>query len=513
MGLLLLGCPPAEICTDGRDNDGNAVADCDDRACADRSDCRGDLVLEDVFVDRHYWFEEENPGEGTAVQDSLGWGGDLDGDGLTDITLSRYRLLGGEAATITADVVVVPSSGVEDPALIDVDGAGVVLEAAGGGAYYPSYSSLCDIDGDGFDDLVQIDTWAAALPDVGASRPLSLSLLLGGPPGPGWPGQPSVLPLGAIGRAMQTVHCAGDMDGDGLDDLVLSAGSAKWLLDGVALAAGTTPDGAVRRRWDASPDGRLVTPGDLDGDGYDDLFFRDSGPWDTCYFDDMWRYGSILPGGPHLLQTTIDEVSIYEEGRPAVELWVEAQATEECISLASNISDAQLADLDGDGRAEFIRFRFYGEGKEGWRGTHWGDLTADVRLSSSEATLRGSLEEAMSADIDSDGALDLVVRGGGQLVPGSVPWGATWEDEVWGSGLAVYFGAGSVDSIELERWQEDVLIVTERGLPFPRIVEDRDGDGLLEIGYVRGHHQSPDDPLDLPTAAFIPGSALLPFKR
>lgn len=531
--VALLGLLPAaqcvpvveilESCTDGVDNDRDGAADCEDSGCAGRPDCRGALVFSDAFTDRHYWIED-GPFDEEASGDTglFSWGGDVDGDGLTDVSLTRYRWYDLQPPDSTADIVAVPSSWIEDRDVVDVDAASLRIDGMDDGLCWPSTTTLCDIDGDGYDDLVQLDTWWPGIWDIDVpmTRPLSLGLLMGGPWGADHPRKPSRLPLGAIAGVMQIVQCAGDVDGDGNGDLVLSAGSAKWLLDGPALAAGVAPAQAVRRFWDPYPNQRLVAAGDLDGDGYDDLFFR-RGPWySSCVLDAEWPYGAVLPGGPHLLEPRTGEVSIYDEARPAVDLWVEAQPTEECLSLESNILHAGLEDLDGDGRAEFMRSRVYpGVGIDGWRGTAFGDLSEDLLLLSTDADMllsnspgRAGIGGAQAADIDGDGAVDIVANGGAILVPGSAPWLS--HDRPAGSGLAVFFGGGSRDRIALAWEDADVFIADEEvfGGTF-RIVEDRDGDGFLEIGFITGLRYRSEEPLGLPTAAFIPGSALVPFKR
>ena len=516
--LLATGCEPSpEICADGVDNNGDKAIDCDDEFCESRPDCRGALVFAESFVDRHYWFEDEAVGMGTGDSEDFEWGGDLDGDGLTDVSLSRNPYLSLAPIVTTSDVVAIPSSWIEDHDLVDLDGPHLLLETPNG-ACVQSTTSQCDIDGDGYDELVQVDTCPTVFQDDPSSRPLSLSLLLGGPAGADWPGEPIVLPLESLGRVGLAVHCAGDLDGDGAGDLVLSYQEENWLLDGPALAAGTPPGQTVRRYWDSWPNRELVGPGDLDGDGYDDLFFRRNGG-DTCDFDDEWPHGSILPGGSHLSEPRSSEISIYDEELPAVDLWVEAVESEECIDLGSSFGATHFADLDGDSRQEFVRSRLFQEGINGWGGVLFSDLSHDIHLWTADASIRVTRDQMaqtavgslMGGDLDGDGTMDIVGSSGALLAPGTVPW--TIGGESRGYGLAVFYGTDSPDQIDLAWEDADVFVVTQGGLANLRIVEDRDGDGLLEIGYVGFVFHPREAPYDVPTAGFIPGSALLPFKR
>lgn len=519
--LALLGaCTPAEeVCTDEEDNDGDRAIDCEDDACAGRPDCRGALVFPDAFVDRHYWFlDEDFERRDLPATTSFEWGGDLDGDGLSDVSVPRNWAPAGDPLSLdfTADVVAVPSSWIVDHDLIDLDGPYVSLEGPCDALWWPASTSLCDVDGDGFDDLVHVDSLGCSGEDWPGARPQSVSLLLGGS-GPDWPAEPMVLPADWFPGDM-IVQCAGDLDGDGAGDIVLSSAYEHWLLDGRALAAGTAPEQAVRRHWNARYNRDMVAPGDLDGDGFDDLYFRNE--LDTSPQDDVeWRYGAVLLGGSHLGIPDVAELGIYDEQRPAIDVFVEAQPLSQGTYLSSHFDGAFFADIDGDGAAEFFRSRIYpNRGEDGWRLDGLLDPGGAVHLRPAQAVVHlansgdAGIREFWGADLDGDGVRDIVAEGGGLIVPGSIPW--TGEGEPRAGGLVVFFGVGTREPVDLAWEDADVFVPTDgQGFGYPRIVEDRDGDGLLEIGYVDTMPHPPGEPGELPTAAFVPGSALVAFKR
>lgn len=188
----------------------------------------------------------DGPGDAGATAGTDGAGGttggavagDVDGDGRGDVVL--VHRVDDEPATLATYAV-------EGDALVRLD------EQEYGDAPAPLVG---DLDGDGAEELT---TW-----DEG---PGDGDLVLEGPTGT------SLL----AGAGPTAVPIVGDYDGDGVDDLAFLTTPAR-ADDGtgeVRVAFPGTGDAGAAERWatvpDADPQRDYLVPGDLDGDGDDDL--------------------------------------------------------------------------------------------------------------------------------------------------------------------------------------------------------------------------------------------------
>ncbi len=201
--------------------------------------------------------------------------GDLDGDGDVDITFGSRVFLNDGSASFTETGVIIPGGGGRDCAIgdIDVDMDLDVLCARslfqeltialnnGDATFAPFTSTATELfllrveigrfDDDGLPDVIIRSLTATVLypglggGDIGAAQPL----------------------LSPAGDAL----AVGDLDGDGLDDLVL----------GIATPMFDPADGAIAVLLNKTP---TSVPGDVDGDGDVDIqdFLLLLAAWGPC---------------------------------------------------------------------------------------------------------------------------------------------------------------------------------------------------------------------------------------
>lgn len=183
--------------------------------------------------------------------------GDLDGDGQVDVLISEA---GYETDTVAAVLGPVTASGnlETSSALVTND----TIDNFGG---YGAAASNADVDGDGRSDAL------LGAPFAG------LAYLLRGPMSSGAVG--SLAWATFTGLTHGHVALGGDLDGDGLDDVILEVGSLDsgsiYVWSGVTSGTFAVADAPVGWTADGAGDGcgqgALESKGDVNGDGYADL--------------------------------------------------------------------------------------------------------------------------------------------------------------------------------------------------------------------------------------------------
>ncbi|MCB9797000.1 MAG: FG-GAP repeat protein [Alphaproteobacteria bacterium] len=414
-----------EVCDDGVVNDCGGDVDAAWALCG--------LVGEALVRDAHATLS--GPGSdrfGAALADV----GDVNGDGHHDLLVGAHGVAHTDYLDGSAYLFHGPLSG----ALTEADAAAVVE-----GSSYEGYLGLAvdgpgDLDGDGVDDLVI----GALHPRLGLDGDQGGSVFIFHGPVTGTSSQSDAdleLRAGDIHNHVGADLAHGDLDGDGVVDLVSAASSSdeREIWQDLAVWFGPHVASGAEREADllfTRSDGRVgvadVAVGDLDGDGVGDIV---AGSFD----EEVLVYsGPFVSGERDAAQA---DLSFTASGRDT-----ELGAT---VSLPG--------DLDGDGSLDLA----VTEPLHNGGGPHYGavfillgparsggavDASAAATLYGDDSVELVDAELVGAGDHDADGLDDLLVRGDSvYLVAGPISGVSTLPDAaVWR--LAESRGVGDVSA-------------------------------------------------------------------
>lgn len=194
---------------------------------------------------------------------------DVNGDGYADIvigapTLGRAYVYHGHAGTM-------PSTTPD-----------ATLDPLVAGGYFGENVSICDINGDGYADVVSSQS-------MYASNNGRVHAYYGSPSGVNTTvGTTIEAPSGLVGRRFgYLVDCAGDMNGDGFGDVLVTAivpspTAGGYVYAGSATGLGTTP-AKIGAADTSNYLSRAIDSADVNGDGFSDAVVQAGGPW-ACNF-------------------------------------------------------------------------------------------------------------------------------------------------------------------------------------------------------------------------------------
>ncbi len=205
---------------------------------------------------------------------------------------------------------------------------------------------------------------------------------------------------------------SGDLDGDGYDDLVVSASGAStgvgaygevYVYAGGASGPGTSPTTTLAGSTTRYGMGKALGVGDVDGDGYDDLLVKSE-----SMASSTTRTVSLYDGGATGLSTT--------------ESWSQTDTTGSYLG-----SSIAVADFDGDGYADaaLSEYAYTGAGRASvFLGPSFGS-TADAYLTDSAAGMF-SWGLQVVTDADGDGLPELAASDYTYDTVAYQPKGAVW---------------------------------------------------------------------------------------
>ena len=342
------------------------------------------------------WTQEANS-TSAYLGDSVGSAGDVNGDGYGDVIVGATGWTNGSSAEGRALVYLGSASGL-------ATSAAWTAESNQASAYFGhSVASAGDVNGDGYGDVVV----GAPYYDNGSSDEGVAYVYLGSSSGlassPVWTGEPNTINT-SFGWS---VASAGDVNGDGLGDLIVGSPYADpyTVNNGVVnVYLGAASDLSTSAAWTSEADQAsaalgfsVASAGDVNGDGYGDVIVG------APYYDN----GSTNEGRAYLYLGS-------SSGLDATAAWT---AESDQATVLFGYSVALAGDVNGDGYGDVVVGAPYysnGESSEGRAYVYLGSASglatsAAWTAEADQASANFGFSVAAAGDVDGDGYGDVVV--------------------------------------------------------------------------------------------------------
>jgi hypothetical protein len=424
---------------------------------------------------------------GDALGESVATAGDVNGDGFSDVIVSVRGFDNGEINEGAAFLYLGSASS------LSLTPDWMAESNAVSPDFGVSVSTAGDVNGDGYDDII-----------IGASKysnPVfeegAAFMWLGGAGGMGPDGNPGNADWSYFSGQTESffgfsVATAGDVDGDGDDEVIIGAPQASngEMNEGRAfLFLGVSGGLAVAPAWTADSNqactpagplcpgpwfgGSVAGAGDVNGDGFDDLIIGAR----------SWENGTLLEGGAFVWHGSAS-FGTNPDGTPANATWY-AEGNGLANSFGRAVATA--GDVNGDGFADVIigateyangenseggAFVYHGGG--GGLGVIGSPANADWHAEGDEEFARLGTSVATAGDLNGDGFADVIAGAPGH----STPLNNQGRAYVWLGGPAGLGADGTPANADGHTIGEDLGSQTGKSVA---TAGDVNGDGYSEV--------------------------------
>jgi CSLREA domain-containing protein len=342
------------------------------------------------------WTAEGNQA-GASFGYSVGTAGDVDGDGYDDVIVGASWYDNGQTDEGRAFVYHGSAAGLSTTADWTAEGNQTDVH------FGTSVGTAGDVDGDGYDDVI-VGTPGYANGETDEGRAFVYHGSASGLSAtPAWTAESNQ----AGARFGYSVGTAGDVDGDGYSDVIVgaygytngeTAEGAAFVYHGSASGLSATPDWTAESNQANAWFGYSVgTAGDVNGDGYDDVIVG------ARYYANG--------------QTGEGRAFVYHGSATGLSTTADWTAESNQASAGFGVSVKTAGDVNGDGYSDVIVGAAgydNGEANEGrayvYHGSATGlSTTADWTAESDQASAFFGYSVGTAGDVDGDGYSDVIV--------------------------------------------------------------------------------------------------------